>query len=110
MEKRTAQGTLDMIFYLRANTGCRSQDIKIDFSGLKDMLKKFYYFYMFYRPASYELLRYCVDYSYYRNDSTNWSSQKRNVIDCTETNKINSEIIGGIYYILEAHLFDKGVN
>ena len=108
-EQRTSSGELVIEYYKKGEYGNFHQKV-IHFCNLKQMLYSFRTFYRSEKPITYKIMRYCVDYSYFRNNSTKWYFQNRNVCDQHSGNEVNKDHISGLYFILDQYLFDKGEN
>lgn len=105
---RKSVGELILQFYNSEKT----QDIRIEFTDMKSMFERFL---KVYREAQkngfvcYQILRYCVDNSTYRDEhSTNWFLQVREVADQREGNVINRNNLFGLKILFDQYLFEKG--
>lgn len=109
-EKRTCHGEMRIEYFIK---GMYSNEKAIYFSNLSQLLKEFEKFYKEVQPLTYKILRYCTDWSYYsKPENTKWYFQQRNVAEQPKEEhgySCNPEYISGLYFILEQHLFDKGL-
>lgn len=105
----TSKGEMIVRFYSYSLK--KSKTVTLHFLSLKAMLNEFHKAWKKAQEEKlyfYELERYCVDNSVYRDPyATNWFFQERKVCDQRENNTINRSHIFGIKLILDQYIFEK---
>lgn len=107
---RTSKGELIVRFF----SFIKDREVRINFDNMNEMFKAFH---KAWKEAQneglwlYEILRYCVDNSNYRNEGSvllgKWFYQKRNVCDQREGSVINRSDIFGLKILFDQYLFEK---